>query len=245
MEVNSFQTPNQLVDEYLAELNGNELKILLVIIRKTKGWNKEFDGISISQFQKFTGIKNDKTVRKAIKKLINLGLIEKVDNAGKFSLYRLTPPATNDGGQKMVGLPKNDPTPLPKIGRTPLPTNDPHKYTLPKNTNTKENKNNKEPLEEKQTNSIKKLMDLIRDFYKENKLSLTGNKVFQYERKLYDLSQRYPLEEIEEVINFAKENDFYKKQLTNPNSLFNNFESMKLAYEDEQYSGYKEPIYGL
>ena len=244
MEVNSFQTPNQLVDEYLAELNGNELKILLVIIRKTKGWNKEFDGISISQFQKFTGIKDERTIRKAIKKLINLGLIEKVDNAGKFSLYRLTPPATDDGGQKMSGVATNAPTPPATNAGIPPAMNAPHKYTLPKDTNTKE-KNNKEPLEEKQTNGIQKLMDLIKEFYNEKNLFLTGNKVFQYERKFYDLSQIYPLEEIEEVINFAKEDPHYKKLLTNPNSLFNNFESMKLAYEDEQSSGYKEPIYGL
>ena len=176
MIVNSFQIPNQLVDEYLTELNGNELKILLVIIRKTKGWNKEFDGISISQFQKFTGIKNEKTVRKAIKKLIELGLIEKIDNAGKFSLYRLTPPPTNDGGQQMVGLPtngrtplpKNDPTPLPTNGRTPLPTNgrtplpknDPHKYTLPKDTNTKDT-NTKESKKEKNIKKEKSLLEEV------------------------------------------------------------------------------------
>jgi len=143
MTVNSFQIPNQLVDEYLTELNGNELKILLVIIRKTKGWNKEYDGISISQFQKFTGIKDERTIRKAIKKLIDLGLIEKIDNAGKFNLYRLTPPAKNDGGQKMSGVAKNAPTPPATNVGTPPATNAPHKYTLPKDTNTKEYINKK------------------------------------------------------------------------------------------------------
>jgi len=85
-------------------------------------------------------------------------------------------------------------------------------------------------------------MDLIRDFYEENNLSLTGNKIFQYERKLYDLTKNYPLEEIEEVINFAKEDDFYQRQLTNPNSLFNNFEAIKLAIKikrEEKYRKYK------
>jgi len=150
MIVNSFQIPNQLVDEYLTELNGNELKILLVIIRKTKGWNKEFDGISISQFQKFTGIKDERTIRKSIKKLINLELIEKIENLGKFSLYRLTPPATNDGGQKMSGVAKNAPTPPATNVGTPPATNAPHKYTLPKDTNTKEyNKKNNNNTSEK------------------------------------------------------------------------------------------------
>ncbi len=262
MEVNSFQTPNQLVDEYLAELNGNELKILLVIIRKTKGWNKEFDGISISQFQKFTGIKDERTVRKAIKKLINLGLIEKVDNAGKFSLYCLTPPATNDGGQKMVGVATNAGTPPATNAGTPPATNAPHKYTLPKDTNTKKNINKKEPVKEenktktstKKTNvknsqlveekkeAIQKLMDLIRDFYKEKNLSLTGNKVFKYQKSLFDLLKNYSLEDIEEVIKFGMKDKFYSKLITIPSSLFNNFESMKLAYEEQEEPHFKSAL---
>ena len=85
--VNSFQVPNELIDKYLNKLNGNDLKILLVIIRKTKGWNKEFDGISISQFQKLTCIKDERTIRKSIKKLIEFKLIERVENSGKSNLY--------------------------------------------------------------------------------------------------------------------------------------------------------------
>jgi len=119
------------------------------------------------------------------------------------------------------------------------------------NINTILQENNKKPLKEKETkkennllkeetNNSQKLMNLIREFYKENNLSLTGNKVFQYERKLYELSKNYPLEKIEEVIKFAKEDDFYKRQLTNPNSLFNNFESMKLALKDKEYKRYKK-----
>jgi hypothetical protein len=53
---NSFQIPNAIVDDFIKKLNGNELKIYLIVVRKTKGWNKEFDGISISQFQKYGGI---------------------------------------------------------------------------------------------------------------------------------------------------------------------------------------------
>ena len=156
MHVNSFQIPNQLVDEYLDQLNGNELKILLVVIRKTKGWNKEYDGISISQFKQLTGIKDERTIRKSIKKLIDLGLIEKVDNAGKFSLYRLTPPTKNDGGQKMQGVAKNAPTPPAKNVGTPPAKNAPHKYTLPKDTITKDINKKEKKVEKKEKETFAK-----------------------------------------------------------------------------------------
>ena len=140
-EINSFQVPNSLVDEYLPQLNGNDLKVLLVIIRKTKGWNKEYDGISISQFQKFTGIKDERTIKKSLKKLINLKLIEKIEQAGTYSLFRIIPPAKNEGGQKMEGVQKMSPLPPAKNEGTPPAKNAPHNNTLPKYTNTKNTNN--------------------------------------------------------------------------------------------------------
>ena len=53
--VNSFQLPNSVVDELLADLTGAELKCYLLVVRKTKGWNKEIDSISIGQFMEVTG----------------------------------------------------------------------------------------------------------------------------------------------------------------------------------------------
>ena len=55
---NSFIIPNSVVDELMAEMSGVELKCYLFVIRKTKGWNKEEDAISVSQFMKVTGLSN-------------------------------------------------------------------------------------------------------------------------------------------------------------------------------------------
>jgi len=41
--------PDQLFDELLPDLSGAELKALLYIMRKTFGWKKESDNISINQ----------------------------------------------------------------------------------------------------------------------------------------------------------------------------------------------------
>lgn len=53
---NYTQVPNVVFDEWLKEITGAELRILLVAIRKTLGWHKASDGISISQFVKETGL---------------------------------------------------------------------------------------------------------------------------------------------------------------------------------------------
>jgi phage replication O-like protein O len=49
-------------------LSGEEWKCLLVILRKTYGWNKKEDKISLSQFVLMTGMKKQ-SVHRALKKL--------------------------------------------------------------------------------------------------------------------------------------------------------------------------------
>ena len=86
---NFFQCQNELVDELLMHLSGAELKCYLVISRKTTGWNKKHDRISISQFMQLTGLSN-KAVISACQKLESIGLIdsEKLENNTK--IYSLT-----------------------------------------------------------------------------------------------------------------------------------------------------------
>jgi len=88
---NSFQVPNVLIDELMCSINPNALKCYLIIIRKTTGWHKEWDKISTTQLQKFTGIKKKETIYKAIAELEKLNLIESVKELGKLTSYRLVP----------------------------------------------------------------------------------------------------------------------------------------------------------
>lgn len=73
-EPNFFQCPNIIIDEYLKELSGSELKCFLFIVRKTKGWHKDFDAISISQFEEYTGLSN-RAVIDACNSLVSRGFI--------------------------------------------------------------------------------------------------------------------------------------------------------------------------
>ena len=53
---NYTQCPNDILDHWLPHLREAELKVLLVIIRKTFGYHKKRDKISISQIEKITGL---------------------------------------------------------------------------------------------------------------------------------------------------------------------------------------------
>ena len=117
---NSFQISNAVIDEYLSKMSGNAWKCYGLIVRKTRGWQKTHDSLSISQIQKFTGIKSEKTVEKAINELVELGLIGKQSRFGLPNEYFLI------SDPKNAPPPKNGGTPPPKNGGTPPPKNGGH-----------------------------------------------------------------------------------------------------------------------
>ncbi len=121
---NSFQIANAVIDEYLSQMSGNALKCYILIVRKTRGWQKTHDSLSISQIQKYTGIKKEETVQKAINELVDLGLIGKQSRIGLPNEYFLisdpkkgvTPPPKNGVPPENGGPPKKGVTPPPKMG---------------------------------------------------------------------------------------------------------------------------------
>jgi phage replication O-like protein O len=68
------------------KIPGQSRQILDVILRKTYGWNKRRDKISISQFEKMTGI-DRKNVKRARNKLQELGIIIVTENGKNKSKY--------------------------------------------------------------------------------------------------------------------------------------------------------------
>ncbi|MDU5697103.1 replication protein [Haemophilus parainfluenzae] len=85
---NSFIVPNSVVDELMADMSGVELKCYLFVVRKTKGWNKECDAISLTQFVKFTGAGKTAVVD-ALKNLVDLGLLVKKTGVRNTSVYAI------------------------------------------------------------------------------------------------------------------------------------------------------------
>jgi phage replication O-like protein O len=84
---NSFQVPNAFVDEMLAKMSGNASKCYLIIARKTRGWQKEMDRISRSQFMRLAGLSKP-TIIKACDELIELNIL-KSEEIGQDIFYEL------------------------------------------------------------------------------------------------------------------------------------------------------------
>ena len=84
---NHTQVPNDLFDIHMPDLSGAELKVILTIIRKTRGWHKETDFISYSQIQEVSGLGRE-AVSRAISGLKNKGLIT-IDEAKKTHRYEI------------------------------------------------------------------------------------------------------------------------------------------------------------
>lgn len=82
--------PNDLIDKgYMAKMKGAALPCYLFIVRKTRGWNKSNDNISISQLVEGTGYKKD-AVLGGIEQLISMGIVEKISFQNRPSKYTLT-----------------------------------------------------------------------------------------------------------------------------------------------------------
>ncbi|HKR03962.1 MAG TPA: replication protein [Bacteroidia bacterium] len=96
--------PNVLFDAYLKRLSSAELKVLLVIVRKTLGWSdkqasngrKEVDWISNSQLQAFTGCSR-RAISTATESLVNKRLIEVLHENGSL----LDDPQKRKGKQRL------------------------------------------------------------------------------------------------------------------------------------------------
>lgn len=72
---NHTQIPNIIIDEVMKDLTPAEFKVFIVICRKTLGWHKLSDQISISQFMDLTKLSN-KGVINAQNSLASKGLIK-------------------------------------------------------------------------------------------------------------------------------------------------------------------------
>ena len=76
---NSFQVPNLLVDKLLPFLSGPQVKVLLLVCRKTFGWGKRVDLISFGQFEAEAGISRSSTYE-TLEIFVRSGLLLKMSH---------------------------------------------------------------------------------------------------------------------------------------------------------------------
>lgn len=90
---NSFQLPNIFVDEAVNRLSPTACVLYVVIVRKTRGWQKNKDAISLTQFEKITGMSR-KTVIRGLDELVSCDFVKEYTSKikGSTKCYSL-----NDG----------------------------------------------------------------------------------------------------------------------------------------------------
>lgn len=76
---NTSAIPNIIFDYWMFHLSPAEFKVLMCIARKTYGWHKTIDRISIKQLEKMTGLHRSGII-KNLHNLIEIGLINKTKN---------------------------------------------------------------------------------------------------------------------------------------------------------------------
>lgn len=86
---NSFQVTNAFVDDAMNKISDPAVKIYLIINRKTRGWNKEVDALSISQLEKLSG-KSRPTVVKCTNELVKVGLVTLHEQSVHGNVFSLT-----------------------------------------------------------------------------------------------------------------------------------------------------------
>lgn len=79
---NFTQYPNEILDNWLPHLTGNQTKIISIFVRQIYGFHKQQDRISIRQISQKTGISISK-VFKDVKSLISLGCLRIVKKGNK------------------------------------------------------------------------------------------------------------------------------------------------------------------
>src|ERR671915_1649401 len=139
---NYTPVPDELFDEQLPDLSGSELKVLLYIIRRTFGFKKDSDNISLNQLlhgittkegevlDRGTGL-TKKTLLEAIKSLVEKNLIiterrrskEKGDEPTTYRLNVIGEPRESNNSPRGVkstsgGSVKNSPPPSDKNSST-------------------------------------------------------------------------------------------------------------------------------
>ena len=210
---NFTQTPNVLFDEWLPHLGMAELKVLMVIMRKTFGWHKIRDRISLSQLQKVTGLERTHVV-KGVKSLVEKGLITKLVVGLKGfqdTYYELV---VAEDSNNFTQCRNNTPPSVVK--------------TLTKETLTKEIK------KDYVAPGASRLAALLLDAVKKTKPDIKPPNLDKWAKeinKMVDLDNRSPLK-ITKVIEWLPTNAFWSKNILSADKLRIQFDRLELEMKN-------------
>jgi phage replication O-like protein O len=200
---NSTQIPNEVIDYWMPKLYEVEFKVLMFICRKTFGWHKTRDRISLSQLEIGTGCSRDK-ICDAVKVLESHDLIKKHvegKTGSQKTFYEVVVTYSNNSDQ----LPEAT-TPssrkLPAASSQRLPT----KETITKETLTKEKAAETKDIFEK--SEVVPEVPIAAAAQKSSFFVLKGMKgqeIKVYESDVYCRLLDFPTSVVQQAIIYAKE----------------------------------------
>lgn len=128
---------NEIAEAFFQlQLSGNQWRLLWVIFRQTYGWHKKAARISISYFERKTGMKRRHVVR-ALNDMTERNIITKNDTSF-ITTYGFQKDYTKWQPLPKKTYAKNGNGPLPKMTLKPLPKKTPIKETIKKLSKRKE-----------------------------------------------------------------------------------------------------------
>lgn len=184
------QTPDLIFDELLKILTHSELILIMIIVRQTFGWKKEFDNISLSQLIEKSGL-SKKSVLSALNSLEGYNLIIRTQNkstskAGKSFFTSTTFSLNFSDEEEKIGVgEKNTPTPSKGLGKNL------HLPVGVKSSPEGSSKNDTIQEDNKNTNNTQSLL-LLKNYKIKNKEKIVENHSF---------------EQIETVVRFIEKNE--------------------------------------
>ena len=240
-ENNFTKIANEIMDS-LAKIRipGQARQILDFIIRKTYGWNKKTDMISLSQFVKGTGL-SKVAVCKGINKLLQMQIIVKKGSATSLFTQKGNDIAITYGFQKnfdkWLPLPKKVTLPkkvkhVTQKGNETLPKKDTTKDTITKDTITKEMFLS-DSIEIRLSELLFSLM------LKNNPKAKQPN--LQTWAKEFGLAMRIDKRtegELEKVIRWTQEDSFEFKNILSPGKLRKRFDQLWLKSQKKNKPKY-------
>lgn len=172
---NYTQVPNILFDYWMDKLSPGEWKVICCIARKTFGWGKEIDTISLKQIEKMTHLHRSSVIR-GIETLIDYGLVIKIkskttDGDDAPNQYKIN---VIDSSESLGGSRIMRPEVVASCDQRVVASCDPQKNDLTKETSTKETtidcrksflskKKNQESIELKEICDLQEIQVQMRD----------------------------------------------------------------------------------
>jgi len=226
------------------QLSGYEQRVLWAIWRKTWGWHKKEDPISLSQFTELTLIPSSHIAR-TINKLIDRNIIYKKN--GRISIYGFQKDyekwsITNLGTAKK-GTAKNGKLPKKALPKLVTNTTKIGKKLLPKLVDTKENKRNytkeKAPVFLSTSNLLKTLI-----LQNNPKAKITDSQIKNWGNTIRLMIERdkRTVEEIESLIKFSQNDNFWKSNILSMDKLRKQFDRLTLQAKQKEPKNEPEVI---